>query len=846
VRAENEQDRAAFDLASARLLALVIVLQDAQTPELWFDTVLLKLLESQTRLGHVAVVEDYFAAASTLRADGMVAEPAILPSAEAVLAIIREETSGPSNPAGEHRVARRNRLERTLIQSLIASSEPSAPKPITIESGATSLKEGSLTPIELLRVWASKESELVRPGWPVAVLGLKLRDERPNEAMPTVPETGGISVLMADNPLHEVRQALAHATHAAPGRKRVLSTASLQVYPTLIRDMEWTYSRAPTLTELLEALYDQVWPLSEGVRTESPLSRHPSEPSAPMEPSPPQVAATLASARQTADPEQGQGLVGLALLRVTEHQRNEPELATIEPHGAGSALHDLRLAGRAAERLRAATQLVVYGLARPVHRPVAVVGVSKAALKEAELLIRGSSAVSQRLLSLVGTSGPRAGCQLDDLIPLTGASVIGYSASSGTEAHKDPPSELVSACLGLQPHQSWRLSSPYGALAETSARLLPEKPPGPVTGSLLASLLPPSPRHVANEMYRPWVPIKEYLPQGFSVTVTGVIDYLKCPRKLLYRLLDTPSPTQSKTAARIGEKVHRILERFFRSPVAALGLRPDPEAILGHRGLRELLEEELNSEDLGAAISAEGPGQHSVIRAGIIARVVTAIKQSLEIQSLLSAATIATETSLSVEVASIDVEAGAGIAKLNGRIDRLDETPQGLLVVDYKTRASQTASSSWHEKLQLLLYGLLLASDTQWGPKMSGDALGVVLSLTPGASSWAKKAPTPLTISAIAVDEARSMIGRLLRMIADGFFPMTPQPVASPASSSPCRTCDFARVCPSSRAKIQERYGASNDFLLFRNLSEGLREQASSLKPVERRGTTRSRARRVP
>jgi DNA helicase-2/ATP-dependent DNA helicase PcrA len=126
-----------------------------------------------------------------------------------------------------------------------------------------------------------------------------------------------------------------------------------------------------------------------------------------------------------------------------------------------------------------------------------------------------------------------------------------------------------------------------------------------------------------------------------------------------------------------------------------------------------------------------------------------------------------------------------GLNRVRGRFDRVDETPDGLVIVDYKssdvrdqTRADQRA----RESLQLKIYAL--AQHEMTGRLPARVELRFLESGLVG-----RHAPTPEDLI-----EARAAILEAARGIRQRWFEATP-------GYQTCRYCPYNQICPSTATR---------------------------------------------
>ncbi|MGC8634630.1 MAG: ATP-dependent helicase [Candidatus Limnocylindrales bacterium] len=246
------------------------------------------------------------------------------------------------------------------------------------------------------------------------------------------------------------------------------------------------------------------------------------------------------------------------------------------------------------------------------------------------------------------------------------------------------------------------------------------------------------------------------LPSAGRLSFTQLEDYLSCPARFRYRhVLRLPSPPHH--AITYGIAVHEAVAAFGRSQLQG---RP-----LGAEGLLEVF---------ARAWSGEGflSREHEEARL----RVGRAALLRFREEALVSAYhPIAIEEPFTVPLGGI---------RLQGRFDRVDEGPEGVVVTDFKSsdvRDPARARQRARESLQLALYAL--AWQAREGALPAATQLvfldsGVIGRVAPDAARLAR---------------AATKAGEAADGIAAGAFGAQPDPVT-------CRFCPFHEICPDSAA----------------------------------------------
>ncbi|MGH2683719.1 MAG: ATP-dependent helicase [Actinomycetota bacterium] len=233
------------------------------------------------------------------------------------------------------------------------------------------------------------------------------------------------------------------------------------------------------------------------------------------------------------------------------------------------------------------------------------------------------------------------------------------------------------------------------------------------------------------------------VPPPTSLSVSGVLDYLRCP-KLFYWSQVRPLPRRPSPAARLGSEVHRWIELESRGQATLIDVDDLP--------------------DLSTEERLTDPGQEATLK--------TAFKKSR----------FAERVPLYVERPFLLWIDGTVVG---GRIDAVFGEPDGPWeVVDYKTGRVPSEEDPMFG-FQLDLYGL--ACVEIWGK------LPEELTLTYFYLAEEKE------VSRAAGDpkETRARIGEALAGIVGGRYDPTP--------SARCRWCDFLSFCDAGRAFVEQR-----------------------------------------
>jgi hypothetical protein len=235
--------------------------------------------------------------------------------------------------------------------------------------------------------------------------------------------------------------------------------------------------------------------------------------------------------------------------------------------------------------------------------------------------------------------------------------VLYRTGATGTGLFEDKPSRsrFVEQLLWEEEKRLGRVLVP-GEAPVAIVRL----PPCPIPGSDAA--IPVTPAVAAR--------LELYL-SGTRLSATFFDTYLTCPLQFFYRYLSPLAPlaevAEDGDRAAVGTVVHEVLREFF---TPFLG-RDIDGADLDPTALADLYERRMRASPAYAALPPDG--QLLLLRTGRarLAEMATATPRTTP---------LVLETEL---VASLAVD---GLAyPLVGRADRIDQRPEGLIILDYKT-----------------------------------------------------------------------------------------------------------------------------------------------------------------
>jgi len=256
----------------------------------------------------------------------------------------------------------------------------------------------------------------------------------------------------------------------------------------------------------------------------------------------------------------------------------------------------------------------------------------------------------------------------------------------------------------------------------------------------------------------------------YPCTPTRLLTWLDCPRRYRFTYLDRPAPPKGPPWAHtsLGTSVHTALASWWRLP--AWQRTPERGAQLVRAGwVREGYRDDAQSE-------------------AVQARAARWVRDYLD------------EVDPAVEPVGVErtVSAPTGALVLSGRVDRIDERPDGsVVVVDYKTGRRPPADDDARSSLALAVYAVA-AARTLRRPcavvELHHLPTGTVAGAAHGDGSLQRKVAEAESIAreARAADEAYAA-----GAAEEASFPARP--------SAACGWCDFRASCPDGRTASPQR-----------------------------------------
>jgi RecB family exonuclease len=294
-------------------------------------------------------------------------------------------------------------------------------------------------------------------------------------------------------------------------------------------------------------------------------------------------------------------------------------------------------------------------------------------------------------------------------------------------------------------------------------------------------------------------------PSSRRLSPSGLEAYAACPQAWFFRYLlglrPPEPPTWELTAAGEGEWVHRTLALFFQPGQVDPAWDADQVA----RRLEACLD--LAREEL----LAKGQAGHPAVwqaRRPVLAQALARVAAG-ELAGLGAARPVAVEEEFGRGDApglAVELDQGPPLM-LSGRLDRLDQGPEGLCVTDYKHTADKQAlkqgadpARAGRESFQLPVY--LAFAQAHWGaPATRGRLVSTRLTgekarvLEPEPGFAASEPAERARLAAQGRPNLCNLVAELWQRVSRGEFP------AQPAKEA-CRHCRLWTVCRAQAAAL--------------------------------------------
>jgi putative RecB family exonuclease len=252
----------------------------------------------------------------------------------------------------------------------------------------------------------------------------------------------------------------------------------------------------------------------------------------------------------------------------------------------------------------------------------------------------------------------------------------------------------------------------------------------------------------------------------FSAAPTRLLTYLDCPRRYRFIYLDKPPPPKGPPWAHnsLGAAVHTALAAWWRLPIDR---RTAEEAgdLLVHAWLSDGFRNDVHSE------------RHRERARQMVMRYVRGLDPEDE--------PIGVERVVSVTTAH---------AALWGRVDRIDERTEGLVIVDYKTGRHLLTLDDARSSLALAVYAAA-AARTLHRPCKRVELHHLPTGQTAG---W-DHSPESLDRQVSRADAISMEVADAEQRFSSGLTPSQVDEQFPPRPGAICGFCDYSRLCPEGR-----------------------------------------------
>jgi RecB family exonuclease len=270
------------------------------------------------------------------------------------------------------------------------------------------------------------------------------------------------------------------------------------------------------------------------------------------------------------------------------------------------------------------------------------------------------------------------------------------------------------------------------------------------------------PAHREGSQLPAWLELPAIEGLEARLSASAIETYETCPLQFKFER-EWRLSRQLHAAVQYGAAMHRVLRTYYDS-VRLSRTKTDDELL------------QLFSEDL-ASTGIQDDYQHDLY-----------LKQGLEqLREFLAGM----HSARAPEVLHTEEWFDAQIAgtKLTGRIDRMDRTPDGsVVIVDYKTGKARSQEDA-DESLQLSIYAM--AAEQKWGYRVSELVFHNLEGNIPVVSKRTE----------FQLEQARERVMAVVRGIADGNF--------KPKPDFYCNFCAFRGLCPAREKRAPQV--SSND-----------------------------------
>ena len=306
-------------------------------------------------------------------------------------------------------------------------------------------------------------------------------------------------------------------------------------------------------------------------------------------------------------------------------------------------------------------------------------------------------------------------------------------------------------------------------------------------------------------------------------SATSLERWAECPYRYflanVVRVESTEKPEEEWTITPLdrGSLIHQVLETFFRERFEYGRSRADePYGPIDHRQLEQI------ATLLMADLEAQGRTGHAVAWENARAAIVRDLHLQLDREEVWRleeglAPALFERTFGDMRDAdgwpSLDLDLGDGrVVRFRGAIDRIDMSPSGVLVVDYKSGSTwgyddlETDPVSAGRHLQLVLYGLAARTNSA-----AADEAEVRAEFR-FVSSRGKFERRQIVVDTPAVARLAEVVRRAADGIQAGAF--LPRPGEYDRGTfRNCRYCEFDRICSTTRDQAWQRKSPRTAFV---------------------------------
>ncbi len=303
------------------------------------------------------------------------------------------------------------------------------------------------------------------------------------------------------------------------------------------------------------------------------------------------------------------------------------------------------------------------------------------------------------------------------------------------------------------------------------------------------------------------------------LSATGLETFASCPfrffleRRIGVRCLDPPERIVVMDPRDRGTLMHEVLERFFGESLGS-----SPPKVLDEAARRRL--REIAAEEFGLVEQQGKTGKElfwSTERARILRDLEHYVERDLANSRIFGRVPVRVELGFGGDDHPFEIDVAGRRLLLRGRIDRVDRTGDGrLVVVDYKSGRADKFQSIFTDPLgrgrhlQLPIYAkaALHVLAAEGAPDAAAPPPGPPRAEYRFVQAAAAYAVVPVELTDELEAELREVLTTLVATIDAGAFPLRPGPPVF-GSFENCRYCDFDALCPNDRTETWER--ASTD-----------------------------------